>query len=235
MDHIPVGTVETEITPGVNQVDFVEGLPIIQNLERIARVCYQSEEKMTRDGESARRMMRTLIENGHEAMLEHEKLTVLFTCDRGISHELVRHRMASFAQESTRYCNYSKGKFGHEVTFIRPCFLDNSSRAYNDWTRTIVECEQRYFDMLEAGCKPEEARDVLPTSLKTQVVVTANMREWRHILKLRCAKDAHPQMKELMIPLLMELKRRIPVLFDDIQADWDWYEEFKGGQPDAGE
>ena len=228
LDSIPVGALTKEYAPGVTNTDFVEGLPILQKLERIARVCYQSGENTTDDGQSAMRMMEMLIRNGHEAMLEHEKLTVLFTCDRGVSHELVRHRIASFAQESTRYCNYSKGKFGNEITVIRPCFLENGSRAFNDWSRTMVECENRYFDMLEAGSKPEEARDVLPTSLKTEVVVTANLREWRHILKLRCAKDAHPQMKEIMIPLLIELKRRIPVLFADIWADWDWWKEYKG-------
>ena len=187
-------------------------------IERAARLCYKSEEKI-REG-SDEKIIKFLIDKGHEAMLEHSRLSVIFTVDRGVSHELVRHRLASFAQESTRYCNYSQDKFGNEITVIKPWFFvengDNSSRAFNDWSRTMVECENRYFDMLEAGCKPQEARSVLPNSLKTEIMVTANYREWRTIFKLRTAPDAHPEIRGVMRALLEYVKVRVPVVFDDI-------------------
>lgn len=187
-------------------------------IERAARLCYKSEEKI-REG-SDEKIIKFLIDKGHEAMLEHSRLSVIFTVDRGVSHELVRHRLASFAQESTRYCNYSQDKFGNEITVIKPWFFvesgDNSSRAFNDWSRAMVECENRYFDMLAAGCKPQEARSVLPNSLKTEIMVTANYREWRTIFKLRTAPDAHPEIRGVMLALLEYVKVRVPVVFDDI-------------------
>lgn len=196
------------------------GIKELQHIERIARVCYKSEDKITPDGESAKRLIKMLIDREHEAMLEHGSISVLFICDRGVSHELVRHRMASFAQESTRYCNYSKDKFGNELTFIEPFFLKDefSKRA---WIDACQECRRSYFDMLAAGSTPQEARSVLPNSLKTEIVVTANYREWRHILWLRSAPSAHPQMRELMIPLMNDLHDRLPVIFDDIWEHFD--------------
>lgn len=200
------------------------GIKELQHLERIARVCYQSEDHITKDGESAKKLIRALIKSGHEAMLEHGSVSVWFRCDRGISHELVRHRVASFAQESTRYCNYSKGKFGSELTFIRPFFFENTWR-YNAWLNQMQEAENTYLELVNNGAKPEEARSVLPNSLKTSIVVTANYREWRHIFNLRCSPNAHPQMRELMLPLLDQFNARYPVLFEDI------YEKYKDQIP----
>lgn len=188
----------------------------LMHIEAAARTCYKSEDKITDQGESAKKLIWSLVKNGHEAMLEHSFLTVKFICDRGISHELVRHRMASFAQESTRYCNYSNDKFGKEITVIKPCFLKEGTKAYQNWVIAMSEAEDWYFNLLEQGLTPQEARCVLPNSLKTEVVMTANYREWRHILDLRCDAAAHPQMRELMKPLLIELHDRIPVVFDDI-------------------
>lgn len=190
----------------------------LEQIERIARTCYKSEDKIKDQGESAKELIAKLIANGHEAMLEHSQLSVKFICDRGVSHELVRHRMASFAQESTRYCNYSKDKFGHELTFIRPCFYDDKDRTdeLDSWESAMQLIEDGYFFLIASGSTPQEARCVLPNSLKTEVVVTANYREWRHILELRCDKAAHPQMRELMLPLLNELHDRIPIIFDDL-------------------
>lgn len=188
----------------------------LEQIERAARTCYKSEDKITDQAESAKKLIRKLIEKGHEAMLEHSSLTVKFVCDRGVSHELVRHRMASFAQESTRYCNYSDDKFESQITVIEPCYLKNGTEAYGEWFNAMVEAEYRYFDLLELGLSPQEARAVLPNSLKTEVVMTANYREWRHIFDLRCNRAAHPQMRELMLPLLKDLYGRIPVIFDDI-------------------
>lgn len=207
----------------------INGEQILKNIEKIGRTCYKSEDKIT-DG-SAEKFVGMLVKNGHEAMIEHETITVKFICDRGISHEIVRHRMASFAQESTRYANYSKDKFGNELTFIRPCWFESS---YSDihqelmsydsgmpinektWLWCCYEAETDYMALLKRGWKPEQARSILPNSLKTEIIMTANLREWRHFFKLRCDKAAHPQIRELAIPLLEEFKSKIPAVFDDI-------------------
>lgn len=152
----------------------------------------------------------------HESVIEHASMSVRFICDRGVTHELVRHRLAAFSQESTRYCNYSKGKFGNELTVIHPCFLTEGTHQYKLWLDAMCTAETLYLDMLKNGAKPQEARDVLPNSLKTEIVCTANVREWRHIFRLRTSKKAHPQMRELMCPLLAEARRRVPVIFDDV-------------------
>lgn len=196
-------------------------------IELAGRTCYKSEDNIT--DESSRRFVKNIISRGHEAMLEHSVLSVKFICDRGISHELVRHRLASFAQESTRYCNYSKDKFGNELTFIEPFFFcqrgvgnrDNNS-LYNIWLDECESAEKAYLKMLELGATPQEARSILPNSIKTEIIVTMNYREWRHFFKLRAARftgSAHPQMEEITIPLLNEVKKLIPVVFDDIVVE----------------
>ena len=193
----------------------IDGAEILKRIEKAGRTCYKSEDRIT--AESAKAFVRMLIERGHESVLEHESITVRFICDRGISHEIVRHRLASYSQESTRYCNYSNDKFRNEVTFIKPCFFKEKKGAYCSWYNSMDFAECAYFDMLDDGCTPQEARSVLPNSTKTEVVMTANLREWRHFLKLRTAKAAHPQMRELTVPLLHEMQERIPVVFDDIK------------------
>ena len=196
--------------------DF-EGQKVLQKLELVGRTCYKSEYKITED--SAAKFVAGLIKRGHEAMLEHVSITVKFVTDRGISHEIVRHRLASYAQESTRYCNYSQDKFGHELTFIIPDFLEYGSEGFKLWKDEMKQVEKTYFAMLEAGHTPQEARSVLPNSLKTELVMTANLREWRAFFKLRAANStgaAHPQMLEITRPLLDDLKAMIPVVFDDI-------------------
>ena len=200
------------------------GIKELQHIEKIGRVCYKSEDRITDDGESAKKFVKMLISNGHEAMIEHSSLSVKFIVDRGVSHELVRHRIASFAQESTRYCNYSKDKFGNEITVILPCFFDtgmgilSNSLVYQEW-KSACECaEERYFNLLKMGATPQQARTVLPNSLKTEITITANYREWRNFFKLRTAEASHPQMREITIPLLKELKTLIPIIFDDIEV-----------------
>lgn len=196
--------------------DF-DGEEMLKKIERVARTCYKSEGKI-KDG-SARKMVAGLIKSGHDAMLEHASVTVKFVVDRGISHELVRHRMASFAQESTRYCNYIKDDFGSEIIFIIPKYLDGESAAYDAWKSVMEYCEDAYFKLLDIGLTPQEARAVLPNSTKTEVVMTANLREWRHFFKLRALGTTgkpHPQMLEVTIPLLEDFKRAIPVVFDDL-------------------
>ena len=205
------------IDPDLDDPEQKEAKRIYKKLERIGRICYQSDVLGT--DESAENFIRRLINRVHEAMLEHAFMTVIFTVDRGVSHEIVRHRLASFAQESTRYCNYSQGKFGNEITVIRPFYLNGKEFSYDAWVYAMEEAENQYFNMLNDGCTPQEARAVLPNSLKTEIAVTANMREWRHILKLRAAGTTgkpHPQMLEVMVPLLNELREKMPVLFDDI-------------------
>jgi thymidylate synthase (FAD) len=209
-----------------------DGIKELKYIERIARICYKSEDKITEDGESAKKLVGMLIKKGHEAMLEHSMLSVLFTCDRGISHELVRHRIASFAQVSQRYVNYSLDKNGGECAFILPEFWDVNQVYAPDgeeaedrdaklevWKQNMERAEDCYLSLIDSGARPEQARTVLPNSTATEIVVTANYREWRNILKLRTESHAHPSMRYLMIPLLKELKDRIPVIFDDIMIE----------------
>lgn len=235
------------IKPGYEILDLpADAREIYRKIERAGRTCYKSEDRIT--NESAEKFVAAMVRNHHEAMLEHASLTVIFTVDRGVSHELVRHRMASFAQESSRYCNYSTGKFGSEITVIEPCFynnidsfkkreirelIDNGEMAeireaglsdeelrYAFWYEACSSDEVIYMGMLHNGATPEEARSVLPNSLKTDIVVTANIREWRHILNLRAAGTTgkpHPQIMEVMVELLKELKDKLPALFSDIE------------------
>lgn len=196
--------------------DF-DGQKVLQKIEAVARTCYKSEGKI-QEG-SAAKLVAGLIKSGHEAMLEHASVTVKFVVDRGISHELVRHRLASFAQESTRYCNYSKDDFGSEITFIIPDYLEYKSEGWNIWKESMKQAEDAYFKMLYFGLSPQQARAVLPNSLKTEVVMTANLREWRHFFKLRALGTTgkpHPQMLEVAVPLLEDMKNLIPVVFDDL-------------------
>ena len=197
-------------------MDDIGGAKILQKLERCGRVCYKSEDKITEG--SAEKFIGMILKSGHESVLEHEKLTVKFICDRGVTHEIVRHRIASYSQESTRYCNYSKDKFGNELTFIRPCFWADDSEEYAVWKQAMEDIEKTYVKLISLGAKPEEARSILPNSLKTEIVCTMNLREWRHFFRLRTAERAHPQIREISVALLDELKKRIPVIFDDINT-----------------
>ena len=201
------------INPYTEILTPLDGQAILRHIELCGRVCYKSEDKIT--DTSAAKFVAGIIKRGHEAVLEHFDITVKFVCDRGVSHEIVRHRMASYCQESTRYCNYSKDAFGSEITVIRPSFLD--AQGFAIWKRSCEAAEIAYFDLLDWGCTPQEARAVLPTCLKTEVVMTANLREWRHFFKLRTAPAAHPQMREVAIPLLHQMHSQVPVIFDDIE------------------
>ena len=205
------------INAGFQILSNINGIEMLKDIEYIARTCYKSESMIT--DLSAVKMVESLINRGHEAMLEHQSISVKFIVDRGVSHELVRHRMASYAQESTRYCNYSKDKFGNELTFISPCFWNKGSREYEEWYAAMNSAEDIYFELIDWGVTPEQARAVLPNSIKTEVVMTANLREWRHFFKLRAIGTTgkpHPQMLEVTVPLLAEFKALIPVVFDDL-------------------
>ncbi len=202
------------VPPGHEILFMPEGEEILKRIERAGRTCYKSEDRITPD--SAASFLKRIIASGHHSVIEHVCITVKFICDRGVSHELVRHRLASFSQESTRYANYGREKFGRQITVIRPFFWQEDSAAYALWRSAMEHAEETYMKLLRAGARPEEARSVLPNSLKTEVVMTCNIREWRQVLDLRCSRASHPQMRELMIPLLREFHERIPVLFDDL-------------------
>lgn len=205
------------IKPSVEILTPVDGAAIMKHLEVCGRVCYKSEDKIS--DTSADTFLAGIIKRGHEAVVEHYSITVKFTCDRGVSHEIVRHRLASYCQESTRYCNYSKGGFGSEITVIEPLYFSDDSAGYHIWRRSCEAAENAYFDLLDLGCSPQEARAVLPNSLKTEVVMTADIREWRHFLRLRDSLAAHPQMREVAHMLLLEFRRMMPILFGDINPE----------------
>jgi thymidylate synthase (FAD) len=208
------------IKPSVEFVTPVNEEEILKKLELAGRTCYKSEGKIE-DG-SAEKFIKGIIKRGHEAVLEHGSFTLRFICDRGVTHEVVRHRIAAYCQESTRYCSYDQDKFGNEITVILPCYFDtgmgtmSNSLVYDEWKIACERAERSYFKLLEMGATPQEARAVLPNSLKTELVMTADIREWRHFFKLRCAPAAHPQMREVAIMALDMCKEAMPTLFEDI-------------------
>lgn len=206
------------IEPSVEVITPIDPQAVMQHIELAGRVCYKSEDKIKAG--SAEDFIRGIIKRGHESVLEHFAITVRFICDRGVSHELVRHRIASYSQESTRYCNYSGGKFDAGVTLIRPSFFNTRTEEgrnqYAKWVLAMEDAEYWYKKLLEGGATPQEARAVLPNSLKTEVIMSANLREWRHFLRLRCAPAAHPQMREVACMLRDQLVGALPVIFGDL-------------------
>ena len=206
--------------------DQIEGHKILKHIEKIARTCYKSEDLI--NDESAEKMIKKLIKMNHLAMIEHASVSVLFTCDRGVTHEIVRHRVASYAQESTRYVNYSKDKFGNEIGYIdiaggialdtkmKDLPVETIDAIISEWHQACIDAEKHYMKMLELGATPQIARSVLNNSTKSDINVTMNLREWRHFFELRCDSPAHPQMRELVIPLLKEMSEVIPIVFDDL-------------------
>ncbi|MCC8050109.1 MAG: FAD-dependent thymidylate synthase [Clostridiales bacterium] len=209
------------VKPQVEIIDMEDYQTILKKIERIGRVCYKSEERI---GEgTAEKFVAGIIRSGHESVIEHECVTVKVTCDRGVTHEIVRHRIASYSQESTRYCNYSKDKFQNQISVIDLATgfaydLDNPEdrKKYEIWTAAMASAEKYYFEMLNAGATPQEARSILPNSLKTELVMTMNLREWRHFIKLRSAGGAHPQIREIAGQLLEIFQRELPLFFSDL-------------------
>lgn len=181
----------------------------LEVIERAGRTCYKSESCISED--SARKFAQMIIKRGHESVIEHASASVLFITNRGVTHELVRHRIASFSQESTRYVKYDG-----EMEFIRPVWLKDTGIQRGNWEMAMYESQTYYTKLIECGWRPEQAREVLPNSLKTEIVVTANLREWKHIFMLRTSKAAHPQIRGLMIDCLKGFKENIPVIFDNI-------------------
>ena len=206
------------IKPSTEILTPINGMDVLKAIEIAARTCYKSEDKTTDD--SAKKLVSGLLKSGHEAMIEFVDITVKFICDRGVSHEIVRHRVASYAQESTRYCNYSKDKFGNELSFIHNDIDDMDNAGAVDYANTLETIESTYFQLIKDGVAPQMARAILPNSLKTEINVKMNLKEWRHFFSLRCAPAAHPQMRELTIPLLEKMHNLVPIIFDDL------YEQF---------
>ena len=202
------------IEPSFEILDEINGEEMLKKIEKIGRVCYKSEAKITES--SASKFISNIIQSGHGSVLEHEKISVRIICDRGVTHEIVRHRIASYSQESTRYCNYANEKFGSELTFIKPLFWAEDSEEYKCWKEMMQKIEDAYNLLIERGAKPQEARTILPNSLKTEIICTMNLREWRHFFQLRTSHRSHPQMREVACAILDEFQKRIPVVFDDI-------------------
>jgi thymidylate synthase (FAD) len=232
---------------------------VLERLERYGRICYKSEHKIGPG--SARRFAAGLIAKGHNSVLDHEKVTVRVVCDRGVTHEVVRHRIGAYSQESTRYCNYSGDRFGNEISVIGPFFFDRFGQyrsvhvpcglrgcpeggvsfdsasleplnEFDVWCLAMRFSEWAYATLINVfGCSPQQARSVLPNSLRTEIVITYDLTEWRHFLRLRTSRRAHPQMREIAIPLLRAFRHYLPTLFEDIpipedadevsSADWE--------------
>ncbi len=206
------------ISPSHEILFMPESTELLKNLEIAGRTCYKSEDRITVD--SARGFIERLLKSGHHSVIEHANITIRFICDRGVTHELVRHRLASYSQESTRYANYSKDKFGREITVIKPLFWPEDSPEFEFWRSAMEQAEKVYMQLIDIGARAEQARAVLPNSLKTEIVMTCNVREWRHVIALRCSKAAHPQIREIMLPLLEELHEKLPPLFDDLYKEY---------------
>lgn len=202
------------IEPYFEILDDFNGDEMLKNIEKYGRVCYKSEDKITEG--SAKVFIANILKSGHESVIEHEKISVRIICDRGVTHEIVRHRIASYSQESTRYCNYNREKFGKELTFIKPLFWEKDSKEYKMWLDVMRRIENAYNNLIEMGVEPQQARSILPNSLKTEIVVTMNLREWRHFFRLRTSSRAHPQMREVACAILEEFRKKVPVIFDNI-------------------
>jgi len=226
------------IKPSYEIITPVDREYVLKHIERAARICYKSEDKTTESSSS--NMVRSLIKSGHHSVIEHFSFSVKFICDRGVLAELTRHRLASFSVESTRYCNYTKDKFDNQLTFIIPnwftyyipgeydkeklSILEQSTdpkinkNFYTEfiWLNAMKFSEDNYLNLIKLGWQPQQARSILPNSLKTEIVCTANLREWIHILKLRTSQAAHPQIREIMLPLLNELKNILPEFFENM-------------------
>lgn len=205
------------IEPSVELIGEVDGEKIMKHIELAGRVCYKSESRISDD--SAEKFIANIIKSGHESVIEHVSITFKTICDRGVLAEITRHRLASFSVESTRYNDYSNGKFDGELTFIKPCFWTEDDENFKIWLDSMKIIEENYLLMRKNGARPEQARSILPNSLKTEIFMTANLREWRHFLKLRTSSRAHPQMREVALKIYEILREKLPVVFSDIKAE----------------
>ena len=191
----------------------------MKRIERACRTCYRSEGRITED--SYKNLIKNCITRGHESVLEHEKVTVRIYSDIGSYKDLTRHRFASFSVESTRYCSYDKDKYGNEIAFMNPSYIEDKE-TYEIWKRTMQEIEKGYIEMKKLGATTDMCREVLPHSTAGEYTMTANIREWKHILELRTTKHVHPAIRQVLIPLLKYFKEEMPEIFGDIEYDEDF-------------
>ena len=212
-----------KIIDPIIEVENYSGTKIMKNIERACRTCYRSEGNITE--ESYKKLLSNCINRGHESVLEHEKITIRMTCDIGVYKDLTRHRFGSFSIESTRYCNYGKDKFDNELKFIKPCNIDGSSELYSNWIDAMDFIEKEYIAMSNNGATPDQLRMILPHSTAAQVTMTANIREWKHILDLRTKSMTHPSIRQLLIPLLLKFKKDMPEIFSSIEYDKNFPED----------
>ena len=212
-----------KIIDPIIEVENYNGTKIMKNIERACRTCYRSEGNITE--ESYKKLLSNCINRGHESVLEHEKITIRMTCDIGVYKDLTRHRFGSFSIESTRYCNYGKDKFDNELKFIKPCNIDGSSELYSNWIGAMDFIEKEYIAMSNNGATPDQLRMILPHSTAAQVTMTANIREWKHILDLRTKSMTHPSIRQLLIPLLLKFKKDMPQIFNSIEYDKNFPED----------
>ncbi len=214
------------IEPKIYVEDY-DGIKIMKRLERACRTCYKSENLITED--SYKHLLTNCLNRGHESILEHEKISIRMICDIGVYKDLTRHRFASFSIESTRYCNYGKDKFDNEIKFIKPVHIEEGTENYKIWEDTMKFIEKQYMEMGEKKATPDQMRMLLPHSTAAEVCMTANIREWRHILSLRCSKMTHPAVRQLLIPLLLKFKKDMPELFENVEYDEEFPKEKYAG------
>lgn len=201
------------------EIPEIDGIKIMKTLEKAAKQCYRTQGNIKE--ESYDHFLRNCISRGHESILEHEKITIRMYCDIGAYKDLTRHRHASFSVESTRYCNYTKDKFGNQISFMEPCNIEDA-QMYETWKKCMENIEETYNKMADQGALPDQLRLLLPHSTAAELVMTANIREWRHILSLRADKHTHPSIQQLMIPLLLYFKEQMPALFDEINYNTEF-------------
>lgn len=201
------------------ELEAIDGIKVMKNLERAAKHCYRTEGNIKEN--SYDHFLRNCINRGHESVLEHEKVTVRICCDVGAYKDITRHRIASFSIESTRYCNYTKDKFGNEISFIEPCNIEDGE-LLEEWKKCMQNIETTYNTMAKKGALPDQLRLLLPHSTAAELTMTANIREWRHIFSLRADKHAHPSIQQFMIPLLLYFKQQMPALFDEVPYNDDF-------------
>ena len=204
-------------------VENYDAKKMLKRIERACRTCYRSEDKVTED--SYKNLIKNCISRGHESVLEHEKVSIRMICDIGAYKDLTRHRIASFSIESTRYCNYGKDKFDNELKYIKPCHIEEGTEIYDIWKDCLEYTEKAYLKMSELGAQPDQLRMVLPHNIAAEYAMTANIREWRHILSLRCSKMTHPTIRQVLIPVLLKFKEDMPELFGSIEYDKNFSKE----------
>ena len=205
------------------EVEKIDGIKIMKKIERACRTCYRSEGKITED--SYKRLLTNCINRGHESVLEHEKVTVRIYNDIGSYKDLTRHRFASFSVESTRYCSYDKDKYGNEISFMDPVYIEDE-KVYEVWKKTMQDIENSYLEMKKLGATTDMCRNILPHSTAAEYTMTANIREWKHIFELRANNHVHPAIRQVMIPLLKYFKEQMPDIFGDIPYDEEFNQEY---------